>query len=93
MIEQCTGRPDLECRYVGAGTCLSTHSHPKPWHAECAPNARVHDQACHAPQDENPANRPPFEDIVRWLRKLYYSSDGAGRDNRRSLDLNPWATN
>ncbi|KAK9826762.1 hypothetical protein WJX81_007239 [Elliptochloris bilobata] len=43
--------------------------------------------------DENPINRPPFEDIVRWLRKLYYSSDGAGRDNRRSLDLNPWATN
>ncbi len=43
------------------------------------------------PQDENSANRPPFEDIVRWLRKLYYSRDGTGRDNRRSLDLNPWA--
>lgn len=45
-----------------------------------------------AAQDENPANRPPFEDIVRWLRKLYYSADGAGRNNRRSLDLNPWST-
>ena len=27
------------------------------------------------------------------LRKLYDSCDSAGRDNRRSLDLNPWATN
>ena len=44
-------------------------------------------------QAENPADRPPFEDIVLWLRKLYDSCDSAGRDNRRSLDLNPWATN
>ncbi|BDA43697.1 Mitogen-activated protein kinase kinase kinase 11 [Coccomyxa sp. Obi] len=41
--------------------------------------------------DENPANRPPFCDIERYIRSMYYNSgDGKPRDSRRSLELNPW---
>ena len=42
---------------------------------------------------ENPLERPPFEDVVAYLRSLYISvknKDGQTRDGRRSLDLNPW---
>ena len=42
---------------------------------------------------ENPLERPPFEDIVAYLRSLYVAiknQDGQTRDGRRSLDLNPW---
>ena len=41
--------------------------------------------------DEDPANRPPFCDIERYLRSMYYNSGkGKPRDSRRSLELNPW---
>lgn len=41
--------------------------------------------------DEDPANRPPFCDIERYLRAMYYNSgEGKPRDSRRSLELNPW---
>jgi hypothetical protein len=38
----------------------------------------------------DPAQRPPFEDIVTYLRRLYHSSSDGAHDARRSLDLNPW---
>ena len=47
-------------------------------------------QAC---WHERPEERPPFEDIVSYLRSLYLdvkNGSGQGRDARRSLDLNPW---
>jgi hypothetical protein len=45
-------------------------------------------QAC---WDEDPQNRPPFSDIVQFLRTLYYNSgEGTPRDSRKSLELNPW---
>ncbi|KAK9915364.1 hypothetical protein WJX75_008098 [Coccomyxa subellipsoidea] len=41
--------------------------------------------------DEDPASRPPFCDIERYLRAMYYNSgEGKPRDSRRSLELNPW---
>ncbi len=41
--------------------------------------------------DEDPANRPPFCDIERFIRSMYYNSGkGKPRDSRRSLELNPW---
>ena len=42
---------------------------------------------------ERPEERPPFEDIVNYLRTLYLdvkNGSGQTRDARRSLDLNPW---
>ena len=43
---------------------------------------------------EDPTERPPFEDVERYLRTLYYAAsagDGSRpRDSRRSLELNPW---
>ena len=43
---------------------------------------------------EDPAQRPPFEDVERFLRTLYYAAsagdDAAPRNSRRSLELNPW---
>jgi hypothetical protein len=41
--------------------------------------------------DANAAQRPPFEDIVTFLRQLYHTSgDTTHSDPRRSLELNPW---
>ena len=43
--------------------------------------------------NKDPNERPPFEDIVKYLRSLYLelkNSSGQSRDPRRSLDLNPW---
>lgn len=41
--------------------------------------------------DEDPANRPPFQDIERYMRAMYYNSgEGTPRNSRRSLELNPW---
>ncbi|CAL5221171.1 g3314 [Coccomyxa viridis] len=42
---------------------------------------------------ECPEERPPFEDVVNYLRTLYLdvkNGSGKTRDARRSLDLNPW---
>ena len=39
----------------------------------------------------DPLQRPAFEDVVLFLRRLYHSiDDNAHSDPRRSLDLNPW---
>ncbi len=42
---------------------------------------------------ERPEERPPFEDVVNYLRTLYLdikNGSGQTRDARRSLDINPW---
>ena len=42
--------------------------------------------------NEDPNERPPFEDIVNYLRSLYLevkNGSGQSRDPRRSLDLKP----
>ncbi len=44
--------------------------------------------------DEEPANRPPFTDILTWLRRLKSDDPGmAGSSGRNSLDMhNDWET-